>query len=253
MREIPKPVNEFIVSDNDKILVNSIFQSLEEAKKHTKIPRHVEMNDLSKVLDTEEISLVERVFKIDPSKYGINNAYVGVEPVPEQLIRIEPQPFLEKGQPAMTKAQDIPVATFGAFVAMATAMKADTNRPLLITDSYRTSAEQALVFLAYLRMHDYNILQTIKRVAIPGYSEHGTPSNLALDLQNIDGLPSDENPVDFEDTIEYEWLIKNAQNFDFRQSYPKNNPQGMMFEPWHWRHMPSQNKFQPREPNWSNL
>lgn len=243
MSELPRAdkKGEFIVDDNVKVLVDSLFSTLEEAERHNDLPEHIDLTDLSLVLDNDQFDLVQRVYAIDPTIYGFKGPYVGIEAPPKDFGHIEAQPFFEKGETVMTKPHDLPIPTFKAFTTMAKAMKEDIGRPLLINSSYRTSAKQALVFLAYLRLYEYDAMQTARRVAVPGYSEHGTPSSLALDLQNIDGRPSDENPTDFEDTPEYRWLLENANRFGFHLSYPKDNRWGVTFEPWHWRHIPSQN------------
>ena len=33
---------------------------------------------------------------------------------------------------------------------------------------------------------------------------------------------------------EYAWLKDNAARFRFRLSYPRDNPHGIAYEPWHW-------------------
>lgn len=230
---------EFVVDNSDNALIDSLFSTLEEAKARNELPKHIDLGDLSRVLGSEQLDLVQRVYSIDPTIYGFKGPYVGIETPPKDFKQVEAQPFFENGETVMTESHDLPIPTFNAFTAMAKAMKEDINRPLLIASSYRTSATQALVFLAYLRLYKYDVAQTARRVAVPGYSEHGTPSSLALDVQNIDGLPRDENPTDFENTSEYKWLLENASRFDFYLSYPKNNQWGVMFEPWHWRHIPA--------------
>jgi D-alanyl-D-alanine carboxypeptidase len=39
---------------------------------------------------------------------------------------------------------------------------------------------------------------------------------------------------EFEQTPEFLWLTQNASRFEFRMSYPRNNDQGIIYEPWHW-------------------
>jgi LAS superfamily LD-carboxypeptidase LdcB len=230
---------EFVVSEQDKEIIQSIFTKLSEAKKQGKATRLLELDDLHGMLSTNETRLLGRIYAINPIFYGIKSSYIGIEPIPDDLIEIAPQNFYNEGRMHTTRAQYLPQPTFKAFEAMASALKRDLGRPLLITSSYRTSVRQALTFLSILQAYAYDVPKTLKRVAIPGYSEHGTPSKQALDFQNIDGLPSFNNPIDFEHTVEYMWLQKNAAKFDFYLSYPKDNPQGIMFEPWHWRHIPN--------------
>jgi zinc D-Ala-D-Ala carboxypeptidase len=69
----------------------------------------------------------------------------------------------------------------------------------------------------------------LKINAAPGYSEHHT--GRAIDV----GVPG-EPPLteDFEKTSAYKWLDRNAGSLGFRLSYPKGNPHGIAYEPWHW-------------------
>lgn len=65
--------------------------------------------------------------------------------------------------------------------------------------------------------------------AAPGYSEHH--SGRALDLGAPDQPPAEES---FEHTAAFDWLTANARDYDFVMSYPRNNPHGIVYEPWHW-------------------
>jgi zinc D-Ala-D-Ala carboxypeptidase len=68
--------------------------------------------------------------------------------------------------------------------------------------------------------------------APPGYSEHHT--GYAIDL--TDGqLPKQDITNEFAETKAYHWLTLHAKEFGFEMSFPKNNPEGVVFEPWHWR------------------
>ena len=77
-------------------------------------------------------------------------------------------------------------------------------------------------------------LETIMRVnALPGHSEHHTGE--ALDL----GTSSETDlETQFEETSAFKWLSKNAHQFRFSLSYPRDNAHGFIYEPWHWRYMP---------------
>lgn len=66
--------------------------------------------------------------------------------------------------------------------------------------------------------------------AAPGYSEHH--SGLALDIGAPDEPPAEES---FERTTAFAWLQANAGGYGFVMSYPRENPYGIVYEPWHWR------------------
>jgi len=75
--------------------------------------------------------------------------------------------------------------------------------------------------------------QTVEQIltvnAAPGYSEHH--SGKALDIGTPAEPPAEES---FEQTAAFAWLTKNAAPFGFLMSYPRDNPHGIVYEPWHW-------------------
>lgn len=66
--------------------------------------------------------------------------------------------------------------------------------------------------------------------AAPGYSEHH--SGLALDIGTPGEPPAEES---FEATPAFAWLQAHAGGHGFSMSYPRDNPHGIVYEPWHWR------------------
>ena len=67
--------------------------------------------------------------------------------------------------------------------------------------------------------------------AAPGFSEHH--SGRALDI-SCAGEPAAEES--FEATPAFAWLSRHAGDFGFRLSFPRGNPNGIVYEPWHWYH-----------------
>lgn len=67
--------------------------------------------------------------------------------------------------------------------------------------------------------------------AAPGFSEHH--SGRALDIGAPGEPPAEES---FERTDAFAWLSGNAGGHGFSMSYPRDNPHGIVYEPWHWRH-----------------
>ncbi|WP_449420715.1 M15 family metallopeptidase [Phormidium nigroviride] len=70
--------------------------------------------------------------------------------------------------------------------------------------------------------------------APPGYSEHHT--GYAIDIGDA-SAPETNLSQSFENTIAFKWLQANAAYFSFEMSFPKNNSQGVSYEPWHWRYV----------------
>lgn len=104
---------------------------------------------------------------------------------------------------------------------------------------FRTVAYQADLFARQVKRQGSETAAA-RISAPPGYSEHHT--GLAIDLG--DGFAAGEGIPDiteqFGKTRAYEWLQRNAKTYGFELSYPPNNPQGVMYEPWHWRYVGSE-------------
>ncbi len=69
--------------------------------------------------------------------------------------------------------------------------------------------------------------------AAPGFSEHH--GGHALDLGTPGEPPAEAS---FEHTPAFAWLQAQARRFGFTMSYPRGNPHGIVYEPWHWRFDP---------------
>lgn len=102
----------------------------------------------------------------------------------------------------------------------------------------------ALDAISGYRSHDYQLaiferkqarglsVEDILAVnAAPGFSEHH--DGRALDLGTPGEAAAEES---FERTPAFGWLTSNAAAYGFRMSYPRDNPHGIVYEPWHWYH-----------------
>jgi zinc D-Ala-D-Ala carboxypeptidase len=74
--------------------------------------------------------------------------------------------------------------------------------------------------------------------APPGYSEHHT--GYAIDIGD-GSQPGTHLQTKFQNTPAFRWLKANAAYYSFELSFPANNPQGVSYEPWHWRFVGDQN------------
>lgn len=71
--------------------------------------------------------------------------------------------------------------------------------------------------------------EILRLVAAPGYSEHHT--GCALDVGSPEDIALDEH---FARTAAFRWLRRHAGEFGFHLSFPRRNPHGIAYEPWHW-------------------
>lgn len=73
----------------------------------------------------------------------------------------------------------------------------------------------------------------LKVSAAPGFSEHHTGNAVDVTTEGIDAL--DEA---FDETECFRWLLACAGEFGFVLTYPRDNPFGIAYEPWHWCYRP---------------
>lgn len=100
---------------------------------------------------------------------------------------------------------------------------------LLPLSGFRSVARQAAIVRGHLAK-GRSLADTLRFVAAPGCSEHHT--GRALDLGSPDEAAHFE--AAFDRTREFGWLKRRASEFGFTLSYPRHNPHGIGYEPWHW-------------------
>lgn len=93
---------------------------------------------------------------------------------------------------------------------------------------YRSHAYQLGIFERKLA-RGLSVAEILTVNAAPGYSEHHGGN--ALDISAPGEPPAEES---FERTNAFAWLQHNAGHFGFHMSYPRDNPHGIVYEPWHW-------------------
>lgn len=99
---------------------------------------------------------------------------------------------------------------------------------LLIVSGFRTVEYQASLIRKKINAGQ-SLSQILAVNAAPGFSEHH--SGRAIDIASPGSRPLTE---EFEETEAFVWLQKNALQFGFEMSYPRENAQGFIYEPWHW-------------------
>jgi D-alanyl-D-alanine carboxypeptidase len=98
-----------------------------------------------------------------------------------------------------------------------------------LVSGFRSVAYQARI-LERKRARGEPMARILAVNAAPGFSEHH--GGCAVDL-GTPGLPPVE--ASFEDTPAFRWLAANAAALRLRMTYPRHNPHGILYEPWHWR------------------
>lgn len=139
----------------------------------------------------------------------------------------EADDLVDAGEDMYGRRQKMTGATCRAWQDMQSAAVAD-GIELKLVSAYRSVSYQCDLIQNKLDQ-GRSISDILSANAIPGHSEHHT--GRALDLHAGEGEPLEQS---FEQHPAYEWLTQHAGEFGFHLSYPKDNPEGIDFEPWHW-------------------
>ena len=105
---------------------------------------------------------------------------------------------------------------------------------LVPLSAFRSIKEQEGVFFDVKQQRSQTASERADVSAPPGHSEHHT--GYAIDIGD-GNVPATNLSPDFENTDGFKWLQANATKFNFEMSFPKNNKQGVTYEPWHWRYV----------------
>lgn len=112
---------------------------------------------------------------------------------------------------------------------------------LVPISGFRSVKEQEQLFFTVGAQRNQTPAERAALSAPPGHSEHHT--GYAVDIG--DGVaPSTNLQAIFEQTKAFAWLQGNAARFGFELSFPKDNFQGVSYEPWHWRFVGDRNSLE---------
>jgi D-alanyl-D-alanine carboxypeptidase len=131
-----------------------------------------------------------------------------------------------------------------ALLAMQRAAAAD-GVDLRVISAFRSVAVQNGLFFDVKAERNQSPRSRAKVSAPPGFSEHST--GYAVDLGDA-RQPDTDLSESFEQTAAYRWLATNANRHHFSLSFPRDNPQGVSYEPWHWRYEGSADALKLFEP-----
>lgn len=134
------------------------------------------------------------------------------------------------GPDVLGREQQLTPAAAAAWRRMQSAAAADGVQ-LLVVSAFRSVTYQCALIQRKLD-RGLSIAEILRINAAPGYSEHHT--GRTLDLTTGDTPPLEQG---FETTAAFAWLVQHAGEFGFHLSYPRDNPHGINYEPWHWTYI----------------
>jgi D-alanyl-D-alanine carboxypeptidase len=155
---------------------------------------------------------------------GIDANYAqitGLEPFPEARELVDVGPNLVGHMQRLTPAA---AAAWRSMVAAA----AEDRIQLLIVSGFRAIEYQADLIRKKIASGQ-QIGDILAVNTAPGFSEHHTGN--AVDIATPGSRPLTE---EFEISQAFQWLTERAGSFGFSMTYPRDNPWGITYEPWHW-------------------
>lgn len=230
-------VREIIFTKDEKEWIGDILLRVKEYREGglTHNLSIISFEGLGRLVGEKNAQILKKIRNIDPTQFGFLGPYFGLSPVPKDLVPISGQKIFVDGKERLIQTQYLPKKVYKAFRSMQNHAEKTIEKKIFFDSGYRSPAYQAIVFLKFFHFYDFDFFKTVKRVLLPGYSEHGNPQQQALDIINEQGIPGKINSYLFAETPEYAYLKKYAKSFGFKESYPKKNIYGIMPEPWHWR------------------
>ncbi|HVS62748.1 MAG TPA: M15 family metallopeptidase [Thermoanaerobaculia bacterium] len=146
--------------------------------------------------------------------------------------------LVEVGPDVFGRPQRMAPEAAASWRSMVSAAAAD-GVELQLVSAFRSVERQAELIAAKVE-GGRDLEEVLTANAPPGHSEHHT--GCAVDVTTPGCAVLEE---EFEDTEAFRWLAAHAGRFGFALSYPRGNPEGYVYEPWHWSYRPPQ---APRRP-----
>lgn len=228
----------FKITNKEKQIGKKLYKKLVQVKRKNNKWQVASFKELFDVADKKEAQLLEKILSIKNEEVGKQPPFYGLKLPPKDIIKIKEQAYVKDGKIQKTRNYFLSKTVWLAFQKLNKAIKKELGKPLILLSGYRSPAYQLAMVFCNLYLNQWNLKKTLKRVALPGYSEHGYPQQQAIDI----GPYYDFDKLEyFDKTEEYKWLTKNAHKFGFYLSFPRKNTTGVMFEPWHWHYKTTKN------------
>lgn len=158
-----------------------------------------------------------RALGIDPQY--LSRCKLPLYPEPDRLVETEADYY---GRP-----QRLTPEAFAAWQAMKQGA-AREQISLHLISAYRDLDYQHALIARKLAAGQ-SLAEILRVNAAPGFSEHHTGRAIDVGTTGCAALVEE-----FENTAAFQWLASNAASFGFRLSFPRGNPFGIDYEPWHW-------------------
>ena len=171
-----------------------------------------------------DITMLKNINEKLHKELGIPADYASSRDLPTYA---ETDDLVEVGPNLVGRMQRLTPVAAAKWQQMVEAASGDGIR-LLIVSGFRSFDYQA--DLIRNKLSSGQIIDEILQVsAAPGHSQHHTGN--AIDIATPGSRPLTE---EFETSDAFAWLTENAEKYEFSMTYPRDNPHGLIYEPWHW-------------------
>jgi D-alanyl-D-alanine carboxypeptidase len=155
---------------------------------------------------------------------GITEALMDARGLP---LCLEPAELVDTELDCYSRQQRLTPECFAAWTAMKRAAL-EQGVTIFLISAFRSLEYQHQLIAK--KLASGRCIEDILRVnAAPGFSEHHTGRAIDIGTEKCGPLVEE-----FEKTAAFQWLELNAESYGFQLSYPRNNPFGIAYEPWHW-------------------
>lgn len=227
-----------LMTINKKLIDSIVSKTVDKVSQQYNLSPIIRFEELYALLSDLEIDYVKELLKEKEIDYGIAEPFLGLEEAPHDAVAIIDQTALMNGKPVFISTQYLPRVVYEAYDKLRNEYESESGRKLLVGSGYRSHANQAGNFMYWLKYYDYDFRKTIRFVSIPGYSEHSSTTNTAIDFRTQENVGVFDAPPfgRFDEYPEYIWLIEHASEYGFILSCPKDNDKNQQYEPWHWQY-----------------
>lgn len=194
------------------------------ARSYSHLPYATGVGQSHRLRISFDITMLKNINEKLHKELGIPADYASGRNLPAYA---ETDELVEVGPNLVGRMQRLTPVAAAKWQQMVEAASGDGIR-LLIVSGFRSFDYQA--DLIRNKLNSGQLIDEILQVsAAPGHSQHHTGN--AIDIATPGSRPLTE---EFETSDAFAWLTANAEKYEFSMTYPRDNPHGLIYEPWHW-------------------
>jgi hypothetical protein len=105
-------------TEKEKALIESVLSKKDQLEKSGSVTATLGYEDLDKLLTRDELEVAKKTKGINPKDYGFNGPFLGLFPVPKDLVKIENQKYRRNKEEITIPTQFVPEEAHRAYTDM---------------------------------------------------------------------------------------------------------------------------------------